>query len=77
MVKPSSGAAARAANHIATAGCRVEGSKTRLPASDIRSSIAALGRPGAVAAVPLDPEQARDARVQDALAVVGVRDGVA
>jgi AcrR family transcriptional regulator len=33
--------------------------------------------PGAVTAVPLDSEQVRDACVRDALAVVGVRDGVA
>jgi AcrR family transcriptional regulator len=33
--------------------------------------------PGTVTAVPLDSEQVRDACVRDALAVVGVRDGVA
>ncbi len=32
--------------------------------------------PGAVTAVVLDPEQVRDACIRDALAVVGVRDGV-
>jgi AcrR family transcriptional regulator len=34
------------------------------------------GAPGAVTAVPLDSEQVRDACVRDALAVVGVRNGV-
>jgi AcrR family transcriptional regulator len=33
--------------------------------------------PGAVTAVPLDSEQVRDACIRDALAVVGLRDGVA
>ena len=33
--------------------------------------------PGAVTAVALDSQQVRDACVRDALAVVGVRDGVA
>jgi hypothetical protein len=33
--------------------------------------------PGAVTAVAVDPEQVRDACVRDALAVVGVREGLA